>query len=267
MISLRQQTLWSYAALGSGLVLLLVAIGLLVASMTAAPHSAEHGGINRTRVPSDGSPVSIALHEGRDYGFYTEDAHVSCSVMDPLGRSLNLRTINGADDKDGPERLAFHADLSGAYDMSCAAYTEITLNVSTTDPIYKSAITMFLLIRPTLAGSAPLIVGGAIALISARRRRARELAYPALLQPVAQWAAPGAGGVPGAPPASTAPAPHAPAYPSSVYGASPYPGCAPYTPPAGSALPPTPPSAPQPQHPYTPSGPAPGPAPEARPQG
>lgn len=246
---------WGYATFGLGLLLVIVAIGLIGSALTLHPREAR----NAKQIPSDGSPTTIRFEEEHVYAFIAEDDQVTCAVEGPQQGPIEV-TASTAVGPAKPEQLEFHVDQSGNYEVSCIAHSAVTVEISDVDPGAQRSFSLYLASQPFLALSIPFLLGGAVVLARARRRRARELTPRLPSHPEPQWEM-AVGGT--APPQAAVPVPmtpgmHTPTYPRSVYGSVPYPGPAPQAPPAAQAVPPSPPAnppaTPPAQHPYAPLG-------------
>ena len=241
---------WGYAALSLGLLLLCVSFGLYVTSMTLSPRSAT--GVKGQQMPTDGSSTSIRLVGEHHYGLITDDDLVSCTVTGPQGEQVEVRTSAPSTWRKVPERLHVRIDRTATYEVSCTARSTVAIDIANSDPSYQRVINLFLAAAPTLVCSIPLVLGGGVAVMNMRRRRARELANRAMVfHADPRWAASGAAQAHPAPmPAPVTPPPYASAYPRSVYGAAAHPGQAPQARPTGQTAPPSPQPQPSAQHPY-----------------
>lgn len=234
---------WGYATLGLGLLLLIATLGLFVSAMVLHPRTATE--VSTMHISSDGSPTVIRLKGAHDYGLVAEDDQVTCDVVGPQQEPIEVKASTTTTPKTH-ERLQVHIEQTGDYEVSCIARSTVRLQFADSDPDYQRSFSLFLATAPVLACSIPLILGRAVVLVRARRRRARELIPQVPSHPDPQWGSPVVGA---ATPQAAAPAPAAPpaytqAYPGSVYGSAAYPGQVPQSPPAGQTAPPPP------QHPY-----------------
>jgi len=195
----------------AGAAALLVGIALFVAALRTTPAVLDK---NAVAVEENGTAASLILLEDTEYGFYSTDADIACTVSDPAGADLYVYppARNGG---DPPQVLGFRSTDAGSYTVSCTGDSAIRINLAIVSPEGDlSALLAFVSIPFGLVGLVVTVVG-TIWLVVRRRRRSRAVvarlfgpqqagspafqSYP----PAAQQAHPSAPAVP-----NTTPGPH-----------------------------------------------------------
>ena len=128
MVARRRARRVPYNLFRVGVTMLLLAIVLFLASFFGFPSVSPTDAVS---IAEDGSAQSFTLLEDKQYGFYSDDANLSCEVMDPSGNALGMSRVP-LSRKSPPQVLAFHSTQAGIYTISCTGTAAIALNTAAT---------------------------------------------------------------------------------------------------------------------------------------
>ncbi|WP_303124033.1 hypothetical protein [Actinomyces sp.] len=114
-----------------GAVLLTVAIGLFVVALRITPTVADE---NYVTVNRDGTQMVLVLLEDTEYGLYSSDTAISCTVLDPVGTAIDVRPSKGGQISGRQQILGFRSAAAGNYTLSCDGDDEIVINLAVLSP-------------------------------------------------------------------------------------------------------------------------------------
>ncbi len=223
-----------------GVAMLLLGIALLLIAVQTAPSVLDK---NAVEVDRDGTVAPLILLEDTEYGLYSDDPDIACTVSDPTGTVLDVYPP-GYKSGEPPQALGFRSTDAGTYEVACTGDSAITINVASISPEWDRVSRLALVALPFSVLGAAVAAGGATWLVVRRRARSRAV--------VSRLFTAGPAGAPGFQPF---PAVDQSAFPPAA-GAAPgaygptQPTAAPATPLPPSPPPVTPPTSAPPQNSY-----------------
>lgn len=152
-------------------VALVVGVVLFAAAISIVPRVHEQDAVS---IDHSGQPTSLPLLEDTEYGFFSTDTDVACTVLDPVGAALDVYTL---EHKSGnpPQVLGFRSTNAGDYEVTCTGVSAITINQASVSPEWSRSLRLVVASIPFGAGGLIGTVVGAIWLMVRRRRRTRVM--------------------------------------------------------------------------------------------
>ncbi|MDU0348267.1 hypothetical protein [Actinomyces sp. MRS3W] len=219
-----------------GVATLLVGIVLFVAAVRVAPSVRDE---NAVALDQDGTAAALGLLEDTEYGLYSSDGDISCTVTDPSGTKLDVYAPDRIAGGPPPQVLGFRSQAAGTYTVACTGDSAITINTAYVSPEWNRSLRLVSASMPFGFVGAIAATVGTIWFVVRRRARGRAVMGRLLASPQAGStpyqqqpnSALQPGFVPGQPAGSgygassssgpTATGPQPPASPQGSYGTAP----------------------------------------------